>query len=602
MHVVATAGHVDHGKSTLVRALTGTDPDRLAEEHRRGLSIELGFCWTELPGAGQVAFVDVPGHERFVSTMLAGVGPVTTVLFVVAADDPWMPQAAEHLAVLDALQVRSGLLVVTRADLADPEPARATALSQLRVTTLGEVSSVAVSAPLGTGLDELRAALGGVVTGVPAPDPAADVRLWLDRSFTLPGVGGVVTGTLPAGRLRVGDSLDNGTDVVRVRGMQVMGRDVGETVGTSRVALHLGRGSRAGRGTALTTPDAWPWTDTVDVRLSGAERVRGQPVLHLGAAAVTCRVQRLGADHARLALGERLPVRPGDRAVLRDPGSRVVWGVTILDPAPPPLLRRGEARRRAESLRPTPDRLDLADELRRRRIVSTDLAARLGVRTEQPGADVVRAGDWLLARSALPGLRTLLAAQVEVYAAENPLQPGLPVATALRVLDLPDPAVLSQLLSPPLRLERDRVVGAAELPQQLLTALDRLAAELTARPFTAPGADRLAALGLDARALAAAERAGRLLRLAPGVVVLPGIEAKAIRLLAALPQPFTASQARTALGTTRRVVVPLLARLDSQRRTIRLPDDTRRVTATLEVADGRAETLGSSGRNSRIVG
>ena len=120
MHVVATAGHVDHGKSTLVRALTGRDPDRLEEERRRGLSIELGYCWTELPDVGDVAFVDVPGHQRFVSTALAGVGPVPVAMFVVAADDPWMPQAAEHLAALDALGVGHGVLVVTRSDLADP--------------------------------------------------------------------------------------------------------------------------------------------------------------------------------------------------------------------------------------------------------------------------------------------------------------------------------------------------------------------------------------------------------------------------------------------------------------------------------------------------
>ena len=118
MHVVATAGHVDHGKSTLVKALTGSDPDRLAEEHRRGLTIELGYCWTELPGLGEVAFVDVPGHERFVATMLAGVGPVPAALLVVAADDPWMPQAAEHLAALDGLGVAHGVVAVTRSDLA----------------------------------------------------------------------------------------------------------------------------------------------------------------------------------------------------------------------------------------------------------------------------------------------------------------------------------------------------------------------------------------------------------------------------------------------------------------------------------------------------
>ncbi|MEV6710289.1 GTP-binding protein, partial [Micromonospora wenchangensis] len=152
MHVVATAGHVDHGKSTLVRALTGMEPDRWAEERRRGMTIDLGFAWTTLPGGDPVAFVDVPGHERFVPNMLAGVGPVPAALVVVAADEGWMPQSAEHLAALHALGVSHGLLVVTRADLADPGPATAQAHAQLAATSLGAVESVAVSAVTGAGL------------------------------------------------------------------------------------------------------------------------------------------------------------------------------------------------------------------------------------------------------------------------------------------------------------------------------------------------------------------------------------------------------------------------------------------------------------------
>src|SRR3954451_25194526 len=149
MRVVATAGHVDHGKSTLVRALTGQDPDRLEEEHRRGLSIELGYVWTRFEDLGDVAFVDVPGHQRFITTTLAGVGPVPVVLFVVAADDPWMPQAAEHLAALDALGVRHGVLVVTRAELAAPAPALARARAELGRTTLAHLPDVVVSARTG---------------------------------------------------------------------------------------------------------------------------------------------------------------------------------------------------------------------------------------------------------------------------------------------------------------------------------------------------------------------------------------------------------------------------------------------------------------------
>ena len=226
MHVVATAGHVDHGKSTLVHALTGSDPDRLDEEHRRGLSIELGYCWTTLPGAGEVAFVDVPGHERFVPTMLTGVGPVPAVLFVVAADDEWMPQAAEHLRALQAFGVEHGLVAVTRSDLADPRPMMERARVETGRAGLGDAAVVAVSGRTGSGLEDLRRALVDMLGSLPPADPSADVRLWVDRCFTVRGVGTVVTGRLREGTLAVGDTLAHGCDSVRVRGLQTLGREV----------------------------------------------------------------------------------------------------------------------------------------------------------------------------------------------------------------------------------------------------------------------------------------------------------------------------------------------------------------------------------------
>jgi selenocysteine-specific elongation factor len=184
MQVIATAGHVDHGKSTLVRALTGMEPDRWAEERRRGMTIDLGFAWAELAG-DTVAFVDVPGHERFVSTMLAGVGPVPAVMFVVAADEGWMPQSTEHLDALSALGTRHGILVITRCDLLDPELALDEARRNLAASPMGELPSVCVSATTGVGLDELRAGLSDLAGRLPVPDPHTDVRLWVDRAFTI---------------------------------------------------------------------------------------------------------------------------------------------------------------------------------------------------------------------------------------------------------------------------------------------------------------------------------------------------------------------------------------------------------------------------------
>src|SRR3954447_14270531 len=228
MHVVATAGHVDHGKSTLVRALTGMEPDRWAAERRRGMTIDLGFAWTTLPTGRTVAFVDVPGHERFVPNMLAGVGPVPAALLVVAADEGWKPQSAEHLAALHALDVRHGLLVITRADLADPAAALRQARSELAATSMAGAAAVTVSAVTGEGLGDLRAALDRLVDGLPPADPDAPVRLWIDRAFTIKGAGTVVTGTPGAGRLRPGDELTLGGTTVRVRGLQSLGRQTDE--------------------------------------------------------------------------------------------------------------------------------------------------------------------------------------------------------------------------------------------------------------------------------------------------------------------------------------------------------------------------------------
>ncbi|MEO9221918.1 MAG: GTP-binding protein, partial [Mycobacteriaceae bacterium] len=249
MHVVATAGHVDHGKSTLLRALTSQDPDRLAEEKKRGMSIELGYVWCDLAGVGDVAFIDVPGHQKFVATALSGLGQVPVALFVVAADDPWMPQATEHLHALTALGVDRGVLVVTRADLADPEATLAQAREHLRGTPLAGVPEVVVSAHTGEGMDLLRATLAGVLQSVPPPSVESPVRLWIDRHFNLRGSGTVVTGTLESGTVRIGDELETqlADEVrrVRVRTIESLGRRCDSVSGSARVALELaGRAAR----------------------------------------------------------------------------------------------------------------------------------------------------------------------------------------------------------------------------------------------------------------------------------------------------------------------------------------------------------------------
>jgi selenocysteine-specific elongation factor len=570
MHVIATAGHVDHGKSTLVRALTGHDPDRLAEEHRRGLSIELGYCWADLDGAGDVAFVDVPGHERFLSTTLAGLGPVPAAMLVVAADDPWMPQAAEHLAAIDALGIRHGVLAVTRADLADPAPALARARAEVDRTSLAGCPGVVVSGRTGAGLTDLRAALAAALASVPgAPD--ADVRLWVDRVFTMAGAGTVVTGTLPAGTVRVGDELAVGHDRLRVRGLESLGHPVTEMSGPARVAIRAGGHAPSGlsRGAVLLTPDAYAEVHEVDVRLAGGGRLPERPLLHVGSAHVAVRARPLGDRHARLRLSHPLPLRHGDRVVIRDPGSRTLWAADVLDAAPPQLARRGSARSRAAQLESF--QADVAGELARRGAVRRTLLRRLGVSDTPLPPDAVAMGDWLVSG---PRLAVWREALVEAVAGAPD---GMSPPAAARAIGLPDPALVPPLVHEPLSMRSGRLTIDQGLPVQLRDALRVLHAELTEAPFRAPDAERLAALGLDPATLARLARDGHLLSVGDGVVLLPGADDAAYDVLVALPQPFTTSEARRALGTSRRVVLPLLAHLDRSGRTVRLPDDTRRV-------------------------
>jgi len=570
VHVVATAGHVDHGKSTLVRGLTGQDPDRLAEEHRRGLSIELGYCWTDLGSVGDVAFVDVPGHERFLSTTLAGLGPVPVAMLVIASDDPWMPQAAEHLAALDALGVRHGVLVVTRSDLTDPAPALARARAEVERTSLAGAPSVVVSGRTGAGLEDLRAALRDVLAGMPTPDPAADVRLWVDRVFHVRGAGTVVTGTLPAGTLRVGDRLLLEGEQVRVRGLESLGKPLVEISGVARVAVRLGsRPDALARGAVLTTPDAFLDVTEVDVRLQGDGQPPERPLLHVGAAQLSVHARPLGDAHARLRLDVPLPLRHGDRLVLRDPGSRTLWGAEVVDAAPPPLVRRGAARARAADLAARGS--GLAAELEARGVVQRSVLRRLGVPTD-PLPDKARlAGDWLVSGS------QWRAWQEDLVAAVTARDEGLSPAAAARAVGVPEPDLVTSLVSPPLRVVAGRIVLDTGLPDRLRDALDVLRAELTGHQFDSPDAERLAALGIDRAALAQLARTRDLLVLGEGIALLPGADELAAKILSGLDQPFTTSEARQAFETSRRVALALLAHLDRTGRTVRLPDDRRRV-------------------------
>jgi len=709
MYVVATAGHVDHGKSTLVRALTGMEPDRWAEERRRGMTIDLGYAWMALPAgpagaAGeQLAFVDVPGHERFVPNMLAGLGPVPAVLFVVAADGGWMPQSAEHLAAVDALAVRHGLLVITRADLADPGPATRAALAEIAKTSLGTVEAVPVSAVTGAGMDDLRAALVRLVASLRAPGTTpgdSPVRLWIDRSFTIRGAGTVVTGTLPAGTVANGQELllTPAAQPVRVRGLQALGEPAERVTGPARVALNL-RGVAAAvpqRGMALINPGRWTLTAELDVRVTPPatgfpDKFPPELVLHVGSARTQARVRLLGEHHpdappaaspadgqravyARLRLRDRLPLHAGDRVLLRDPGAAglAIYGAVVLDPAPSQLGRRGAGTAAARELSAWPDTPTAADLLRRHRLLRTSALTAMGV-TELPPPVTA---DWHADPAHWTWLRAELPRVIAEFLAKDELAIGMPLDAARAALNLPTRDLLTALITTPpapansqtaaptssappatsarsgpsapghrtaarassaspgwsaanpgtaahessasplgarvvvdggyLRIavpergssrakpgagpgraapaapEREPIATgtsapAVSLPPRVASAVQTVLGDLAADPFAAPDAERLRQLGLDARALAAAARAGLLLRIADLLVLAPGADKEAARLLAGLPQPFTTSQARQALGTSRRVAIPLLEYLDRARVTERLPGDLRRL-------------------------
>jgi selenocysteine-specific elongation factor len=603
VQVIATAGHVDHGKSALVRALTGMEPDRWAEERRRGLTIDLGFAWTTLPGGERVAFVDVPGHERFVPNMLAGVGPVPAVLFVVAADGGWMPQSAEHLAAVDAIGIRHGVLAVTRCDLADPGPATRQALGFLSRTSLGAVPAVAVSAVTGAGLPELRDALARLAAALPAPDPAAPVRLWVDRSFSIRGAGTVVTGTLPAGTLTAGQELllTPSLRPARIRGLESMNEPVTSATGVARVAVNL-RGIPAdvpARGMALIEAGRWTLTRLLDVRLapppassSLAPETTLPPemALHAGSARTRARVRPLGPPGpsaiVRLTLRDALPMHVGDRVLLRDPGRAglAIVGATVLDVTPPALARRGAAAAAGRELAAWPDPPTSGDLLRRHVFLRAGALASMGAGGTSPAP--VTAGAWLADPDRWAALRRRLAAAVAAHARRDPLAIGMPLEAARAVLGLPDRALVEALARDLVQLRDGYLRPAApaetgpappSLPPRAATAVRAVLADLAAAPFLAPDADRLRELGLDQKTIAAAARAGLLLRVSDQVVLAPGAQARAAEVLARLPQPFTTAQARQALGTTRRVAIPLLEYLDRAGITQRLPDDRRRL-------------------------
>ncbi len=577
---------MDHGKSTLVRALTGRDPDRWDEEKSRGLTIDLGFAWATL-GAHEVSFVDVPGHEHFIKNMLAGIEAIDVAMLVVAADEGWMPQSEEHLAVLDLLDTDRALVALTKIDRVDDELMELAQLEiaeQLEGTSLQGAVIVPVSAHTGAGLDDLRTALEGLLGTVPAVNGERP-RLWIDRSFSITGAGTVVTGTLLDGSLAIGEHVTiwPGERSGRIRSIQSHEQDVAATGPRRRVALNLSgveRGDIA-RGAMIGRPGQWRTTDRISVLARPARYVdaitdRGAYHLHIGSGAWPVRIRMLADDHAVIELPEPLPLAMGDRFVLRETGRRlVVGGGRIVDPSPP---RRGrDMRRHFESLRTSLGGAadDRAAALLVARGISpiSHIAADSGGGTPTNGREVsghfVTSGHIESVARAAVGI-------VDAFHRANPLRPGIPAASLATTLDAPvDLVVAAVAATTDLTIDGTMVRNVAFV----VTRADRDAEWAAARSLleqSGPAVPRIAELGIDRELLHALVRDGELVKISDEFVFLPSHVEQIVDRLTGMPDGFTVSDFKDRTGLSRKYAVPFLEWADRTGVTIRM-GDTRRL-------------------------
>jgi selenocysteine-specific elongation factor len=605
LRVVATAGHVDHGKSSLIVRLTGIDPDRWDEEKRRGLTIDLGYAWCQLPSGREIGFVDVPGHERFIANMLAGVGPIRLVLFVVAANEGWRQQSEEHLAILDVLGIDGGVVAVTKRDLVDDETIELVEeeiRDQLRGTVLEDARVVRVSATTGEGLEDLRASLDDLLATVPPPEETR-ARLFVDRVFTIAGAGTVVTGTLGGGGLAVGDDVElyPHARTARVRSLQTHKRDATRVTAVARVAANLvgtGRGDLR-RGDVIGIPGAWRPTTTFEGILRPV-RGLGHPItgrgafkVYVGASETDARLRIFGGrleagaeGFVRVTTTRPLVLDVFDRFVLRESGRQeTIGGGTVLDPAPPrragPAPEVRLARRAAAARDDLPD--ILADECGA--VLASEALALTG-----STAGIPRAGGWLLREGLLHEVGAALVAHLAAFHETHPLEDGEPLSSARRALadalrpatGPPDPRSLDPVLD---RLVADGLVvrtsTSVALPshrpdeRERDPLVQRVVAAIASEPSQPPTIKDMVARGIGRDAIDAATRAGLAVRVAPDLVFIPEVIQRAEAIVgAARDTGITVSAFREALGTSRKYAVPLLEWFD-QRGVTRRDGDLR---------------------------
>ncbi len=551
-HVISTAGHVDHGKSTLVTALTGTNPDRFTEEQERGLTIDLGFASTALPSGRTIAIIDVPGHVRFLKNMLAGVGAVDATVFVVSAVEGWMPQSEEHLRILELLNVRHGLVALTQIDLVDDEILELAQLDvheHLEGTFLEHAPVIPVDSISRRGLDDLVAAIDSVLDDTPQAADLGWPRLWIDRSFAAKGSGTVVTGTLTGGSLAVDDeiTIEPRTRVARVRAIQSLHENLHRVTPGSRVALNLSGVSHdeVRRGDVIVRAGDWHRSSVFDARLRVLDDLghslsrRGAHVIYLGSGEHPAALRVLGLDDlnpgdegfVRVRLKAPYPMLPGDRFVLRESGrSETIGGGEILDIDP--VTRASQA---------SPDR-SVERVIAERGWVDADHLKLLTGETVAPNV-----GSWVVEAQTLETDKAKLQAAVE---GANAL--GLPLA------ELDDRQRALVELNDELAIDGTHV--------RIVDAADALAdhpflAQLVASPFSPPGPG-----SHDRNEIRELVRRGLVIH-TEGLYFAASALDDAARLvasrLAAQPAGVTVSDLRDVWNTSRKFALPMLAHFDS---------------------------------------
>ncbi|HET8569575.1 MAG TPA: selenocysteine-specific translation elongation factor [Candidatus Limnocylindria bacterium] len=618
LRVVGTAGHVDHGKSTLIRALTGIDPDRLREERERGMTIDLGFAWLTL-GDVDVGIVDVPGHQDFIRNMLAGVGGIDAVIMVVAADESVMPQTREHLAILSLLGIERGVIALTKRDLVDADWAALVSDEVRRAvagTPLADAELVEVSAGTGEGLDALRRALAAVLAGAPARRDLGTPRLPVDRAFTMTGFGTVVTGTLRDGSLAVGDEVEvvPGGPRARVRGLQTHRRAIEVARPGSRVAANLTgvEKDELPRGVAVVHPGTLAPTSVLGARLellpgtSGPLEHDELVKVHLGTAEVMARASVLegdalapgGSGWVQLRLAQPVAAAVGDRLIVRRPSPpETLGGGSVADTSAARVRRRGDAvaaleRRAAPSAEGRI--LAVLDEPR----VPADIGTRGGVGEEERDAALaaleaagraVRLADAYVSADAFEALAVRLERTLALAHRRAPLRAGASREELRATIGLPQKRwneLVARLVRAGRVVERGSAVAlpghrpSLDPDQEARWARAREA--LARDPLQPPAAASLATdYGIDREMLAALAGRGDVVRAGADAAFLPGAVARfGEAVIAELERTgtITVARARDLTGSSRKHVLPLLAFRDEAQITRRQGDDRILVT------------------------